>query len=318
MNIVVLDAHTTNPGDLSWGALQALGPCRIYDRTPQDKAIECAAGAEILLTNKTVLSAEVLEQLPGLKYIGVLATGYNVVDVAAAAGRGIVVTNVPAYSTASVAQMVFAHVLNLCHRVETHSAGVHQGRWTAAEDFCYADHPQTELVGRTMGIVGFGRIGRAVANLAAAFGMDVLAVSRSRPDDLPEGVTLIDLADLLSRSDVISLHCPLTEATEGLIGREQLAAMKPTAWLINTGRGPLIDEAAVAEALAAGEIAAAAVDVLSAEPPRPDNPLLGAPNCFITPHIAWATRAARQRLLNTAVENVRAYLAGRPVNVVGG
>jgi glycerate dehydrogenase len=316
MRIVVLDGHALNPGDLSWEPLERLGGCTIHDRTPAEQTVERARGAEVLLTNKTELSAESIAALPELRYVGVLATGYNVVDVAAAAERGIVVTNVPAYATRSVAQLVFAHLLTLCHRVQRHSDGAHAGRWSRSPDFCYWDSPLVELAGRTMGIVGLGRIGSATADLAAAFGMDVLAHDPRPAGPAPDHVTRTDLPALLAAGDVVSLHCPLTDATRGLIGREQLAAMKPTAWLVNTSRGPLIDEDALADALRAGRPAFACLDVLSQEPPPTDHPLLGLDNCLITPHVAWATKQARRRLLTTAVENVAAFLAGRPVNVV--
>ena len=314
MKIVVLDGYTMNPGDLSWKPLEALGECAIYDRTPPERVVERAAGAEVVLTNKVVLDGAVMARLPAIKYIGVLATGYNVVDTAAARERGIVVTNVPAYSTRSVAQLVMALVLELAHHVGDHSRGVHEGRWTRSPDFAYWDWPLVELDGLVMGIVGFGQTGRAVADLARAFGMRVLVHTRT-PTAGP-GVEFVDLATLLRRSDVVSLHCPLTPETEGLVNAKRLALMKPTAFLINTSRGPVVNERDLAEALNTGRIAGAGLDVLSTEPPKADNPLLGAKNCFITPHFAWATRAARERMMKTVVANVRAFLAGRPQNVV--
>jgi len=316
MKIVVLDGYAVNPGDLSWEELEKLGECDVYDRTPPEETLRRASGAEAAFTNKTVVSREIIEQLPSLKYIGVLATGYNVVDVEAARDRGIVVTNVPAYGTRSVVQMVFAHILNLTQRVAHHAHTVRQGKWTVSDDFCYWDDPLEELEGWTMGIVGFGRIGRATAEVALAFGMSVLANDPVVPEKIPAGVVMTDLDTLLSRSDVVSLHCPLTDENEGFVNAQTLSRMKPDAFLLNTSRGPLIDEQALADALKEGRIAGACLDVLSTEPPSEDNPLLKAKNCFITPHIAWATRAARARLLDAAVDNLKAFLDGSPVNVV--
>jgi glycerate dehydrogenase len=315
MKIVVLDGHTMNPGDLSWKDLEALGECTVYDRTPPKKVLERAAGAPVVLTNKVPFDAERMAELPDLKYIGVLATGYNVIDVKAARKRGIIVTNVPAYATRSVAQLVFALVLELAHHVGDHSRGAHEGRWTGSPDFCYWDWPLVELDGLAMGIIGFGRTGQAVADLARAFGMKVLVHTRT-PQPSGEGTRFVDLETVFRESDVLSLHCPLTPETEGLISAKRLAAMKPTAFLINTSRGPVVRERDLAEALNSGRIAGAGVDVLSTEPPKADNPLLGAKNCIITPHVAWATRAARERLMRTVVENVRAFVAGRPQSVV--
>lgn len=314
MKIVVLDGFTLNPGDLDWERLHALGECVIHDRTPPRLVLERSAGADVILTNKTVLTGDFIRRLPDLKYIGVLATGYNVVDTAAARERKIPVTNIPDYGTPSVAQMVFAHILNLTQRVADHSRSVHAGDWSTSEDFCYWNFPLIELQGLTMGIIGLGRIGQAVAKLALAFGMKVLAQNPS-PRKM-RGVKLTDLKTVLSKSDVVSLHCPLTEANRGFINAETLALMKPTAFLINTGRGPLIDEAALAAALRSGKLAGAGLDVLSVEPPPRDNPLLNCPNCFITPHIAWATKAARIRLYGIAVKNIEAFMAGSPQNVV--
>lgn len=313
--IVVLDGYTLNPGDLSWDELNALGDCTIHDRTAPDQVLERIGNAEIVLTNKVVLSAEVLRALSNLQYVGVLATGYNVADMEAACERGIVVTNVPSYSTPSVAQTVFAHVLNLAQNVGNHSAAVRAGRWTTSPDFCFWDTPLVELGNLTMGIVGLGQIGRETAKLAHTFGMNVLTTVRTARE-VPDYVTLVELDTLFCESDVVSLHCPLTPETTGLVNGARLALMKPTAWLINTSRGPLVDEAALADALNSGTIAGAGLDVLSQEPPPADNPLLAARNCFITPHIAWATKASRTRLMDLAVKNVAAYLAGTPQNRV--
>jgi glycerate dehydrogenase len=316
MNIVVLDAYTLNPGDLSWAELEALGPCALYDRTPPESRVERAKGSQIVLTNKTVLSRQVIEQLPKLRYIGVLATGYNIVDTAAARGRGVPVTNVPTYGSASVAQMVFAHLLHLTQRVADHARSVAAGDWSRCPDFCYWQHPLVELAGLTLGLVGFGRIGRTAALIAQSFGMNVLAHDIAAPADAPEGVHFVGLEELFRQSDVVSLHCPLTPETQHIINPRSLAWMKPTAILINTSRGPLVDEQALADALNSGRLAAAGLDVLAEEPPVGMNPLLAAKNCFVTPHIAWATRAARKRLLDTAVANVRAFLNGQPQNAV--
>ena len=310
--IVVLDGFALNPGDLSWDQLQQLGPCEIHDRTPAADIVVRARSAEILLTNKTPLTAETLSELPNLRYVCVLATGFNVVDVAAARARQISVSNIPVYGTRSVAQHAFALLLELTQRIGHHAATVRDGRWTRSPDWCYWDHPLIELDGQTLGIVGGGRIGMAAAEIGRAFGMKVLLRSR-RP--VPNCET-VGLDELLARSDVVSLHCPLTAETKGLINATSLALMKPTALIINTSRGALIDESDLAAALNSGRIAGAGLDVLSVEPPRADNPLLAARNCIISPHIAWATRSARARLMATAVENVAAFLAGRPQNLV--
>jgi len=315
MNIVVLDGYTLNPGDLSWDGLQSLGPCAIYDRTLPAEVARRAADAEILLTNKTELTGGQIRNLPRLKYIGVLATGTNVVDLAAARVRGIPVTNVPAYGTKSVAQMTFALLLELAHHAGHHARTVREGRWTHSADWSYWDFPLIELDGLTLGVVGFGRIGRAVGELGAAFGMRVLACDPTAKAAMPI-VRFVELAALFRESDVVSLHCPLTPQTANLVNAQRLAMMKPTAFLLNASRGPLVDETALADALNSGRIAGAAVDVLSQEPPPADNPLLAARNCTITPHLAWATRAARTRLMKIAVENVHAFLQGRPQNVV--
>jgi len=316
MKIVVLDGHTMNPGDLSWGALQALGECAIYERTPTEQVVERARDAEIVLTNKVVLSREIIAQLPRLRYIGVTATGYNIVDVAAAREHGIVVTNVPAYSTRSVAQLVFALLLELTHHVGHHAQTVREMRWTGSPDFSYADYPLIELDGLTMGIIGLGRIGREVATIAQAFGMSVIAYHYRTTAPQP-GVEIVDLETLFRRSDVISLHAPLTPQSAGMVNAANLALMKSTAFLINTARGPLVNEQDLADALNTDRIAGAGLDVLSTEPPKADNPLLTAKNCYITPHFAWATYAARVRLMEVVVENIRAFQSGQPQNVVG-
>lgn len=314
MKIVVLDGYTLNPGDLSWAGLEALGECTVYDRTRPDQLLERALGARVLLTNKVVLDTGVMTNLPDLKYIGVLATGYNVVDVGAAAARGIVVTNVPAYGTDSVAQHVFALLLEIVSGVSIHSRAVQEGEWSRCPDFSLRKVPMVELAGLTMGIVGFGAIGRAVARIASAFGMRVIVATRTRRKEDP--VVHVGLDKVFEESDVVSLHCPLTPETERLVSGDRLALMKRSAILINTARGPLIDEVALANALNAGRLAGAALDVLSSEPPAPDSPLPGARNCLITPHVAWATLAARRRLLDTVTDNVRAWMEGRPENVV--
>jgi glycerate dehydrogenase len=316
MRIVVLDGFTLNPGDLSWAELESLGSCQIYDRTPASEVVSRAAEADIILTNKTVVSRDHIPRLYKLSYIGVLATGYNNVDIAAARERAIMVTNVPAYGTQSVAQMTFALLLELTHRVAHHSKTVREGRWTHSLDFCYWDYPLIELDGLTMGVVGYGRIGRAVGNLALAFGMKLLAHEPWPPTPTPSSIEFVGLDDLFRRSDVVSLHCPLTNDTQHLANARRLALMKPTAFLLNTSRGPLVDESALAEALNAGRLAGAGLDVLPVEPPPAGNPLFEARNCLITPHIAWATQAARTRLMRIAVANIRAFLSGQPQNVV--
>ena len=315
MNIVILDGFTLNPGDLNWEELQSLGPCAIYDRTPPADLPRRAADADILLTNKTELAGDAIRNLPKLKYIGVLATGTNVVDLAAARARGIPVTNIPTYGTKSVAQMTFALLLELAQHAGHHAQTVREGRWTRSVDWCYWDFPLLELEGLALGIVGFGRIGRAVGELGAAFGMKVLA-SDPAVSAAPPFVRLLDFDALFRESDFVSLHCPLTPQTANLVNARRLSLMKPSAFLLNTSRGPLVDEPALADALNSGRIAGAALDVLSKEPPPADNPLLGARNCLITPHLSWATRAARARLMKIAVENVRSFLQGKPQNVV--
>ena len=316
MSIVVLDGFTMNPGDLSWDRFARLGEYTVYDRTSPEETVARAKGARIVLTNKTLLGSKVLAELPELEYIGVLATGYNVVDLEAASRQGIVVTNVPSYSTASVAQMAFAHILNLTNRVGLHADSVRAGDWTAVEDFCYWKTPQVELDSLKIGIVGFGQTGQMTARLASAFGMSVLVASRSRGESLPDGMTWVELDELFRQADVVSLHVPLTAETDRMVDRDRLAMMKPTAMLINTGRGSLVDETALAESLNEGRLAGAGLDVLSSEPPAADNPLLTARNCFITPHIAWATGAARGRLMQVAIDNIRDFLDGSPQNVV--
>lgn len=308
--LVVLDGHTCNPGDLSWAPLEALGELTVHARSAPEQVSERIARASVVLTNKTRLSAELLEQAPGLRGIAVLATGHDIVDGAAARRLGIPVCNVPEYGTASVAQAVFALLLELTNHTGSLAAGVRDGRWSECPDFCYWDAPLQELAGLTFGIVGHGRIGAAVARIARAFGMEVLSHRRT------PGPGNVDLDTLLATSDVVSLHCPLTPETRGLINAERLARMKPGAILINTGRGPLIDEAALAEALASGHLGGAGLDVLSVEPPAADHPLLRAPNCLITPHVAWASRAARERLITATAANVAALLKGQAIHVV--
>jgi glycerate dehydrogenase len=316
MKIVILDGYSAQPGDLSWKELETLGELTVYDRTKPDETVARAAGADVVLTNKVVLGKDEIAQLPDLKYIGVLATGYNVVDVEAAHERGIIVTNVPAYSTESVAQMVFAHLLTVTNRTEHYAIQNREGRWSRNPDFCYWDAPLTELAGKTFGIVGLGNIGKRVAQIALAFGMKVKALTSKAADALPEGVEKATLDELLETSDVLSLHCPLTDATRHLVNAETLRRMKPTAIVINTGRGPLVDDQAVADALQAGRLQAFCADVLTTEPPSADNPLLAQANAYITPHIAWASTEARIRLLQIATDNVRAFLNGEPQNVV--
>ncbi|MDR1570331.1 MAG: D-2-hydroxyacid dehydrogenase [Oscillospiraceae bacterium] len=319
MNIVILDGYTENPGDLSWDALKAIGDVVVYDRTPltdQAEIVRRIGGAQIVLTNKTPLNREVLEACPALEYIGVLATGYNIVDTAAAKAQGIIVTNVPAYGTEAVAQFAIALLLEVCHHIGHHDRAVHSGRWTECPDFCFWDMPLIELSGKTIGIVGFGRIGRTTARIASALGMKVLATDEY-PDDSGAAIAdYVQLETLLERSDVISLHCPLTPATEGLIRKETIAKMKDGVILINNARGQLIREIDLCEALESGKVAAAGLDVVSTEPIRADNPLLRAKNCIITPHISWASKESRARLMEIAVENVRGFISGAARNVV--
>ena len=316
MKIVVLDGYGLNPGDLSWKGMEAVGELTVYDRTSPSELMERSEGAEALITNKTLITAENMEALPELKYIGVLATGYNVVDIEAAKARGIVVTNIPAYSTSSVAQMVFAHILNITQRVGHYAEENSKGRWTNNADFCYWDTDLVELDGKKMGIVGFGNIGQATARIAQAFGMEVLLYTSKEQSALPQGMRKVALDELFAESDVISLHCPLTPDTKEMVNAERLKLMKPGAILVNTGRGPLVNEQDLADALNEGRIAAAGLDVLSVEPANADNPLLGAKNCFITPHIAWATKEARTRLMQIAVQNLKSYQEGYIINNV--
>ena len=316
MKIVILDGYTTNAGDLSWNGIIELGDLTVYDRTAPDEVIERCLGAEAVLTNKVVFTDDVMQALPQLKYIGVMATGYNVVDIDAARRRGIVVTNVPAYSTPSVAQMVFAHLLNITNQVALHDRQVHEGRWAGNRDFCFYSAPLIELAGKQMGIVGLGQTGSAVAKIALALGMRVMTFTSKAQESLPEGISKGSLNEVFATSDVVSLHCPLTPDTKHIVNAERLATMKPSAIVINTGRGPLVDEQHLADALNRGIIAAAAVDVLSTEPPAADNPLLTARNCHITPHIAWASQAARARLIHTLTDNLKGYISGNVVNNV--
>jgi glycerate dehydrogenase len=315
MKIVVLDGFTLNPGDLTWDSLKALGDCEIYDRSASDEIVKRTAGANIVLTNKVILKAEHFNALPALKYVGILATGTNVVDLGAARSRDITVTNIPAYGSKSVAQTTIALLLELTQHAGHHSQAVHEGRWSAGPDWCFWDYPLIELDGLTLGIVGAGRIGIAVGELARAFGMKVMAYN-PRPRPVPPFVELVELERLLRESDVVSLHCPLTPENQRLINAERLAWMKSSSFLLNTSRGGLVDESALADALNSGRLAGAGLDVLSEEPPPDNNPLLKAKNCIITPHLAWGTLAARSRLLNIATENIQAFLGGHPKNVV--
>ncbi|MBV8818000.1 MAG: D-2-hydroxyacid dehydrogenase [Acidobacteriaceae bacterium] len=314
--IVVLDGYALNPGDLSWSGLESLGELQVFERTAESEVVARAEGAEVVLTNKAPLTASALAALPGLRYIGVLATGYNIVDVKAAAARGVTVTNIPSYGSASVAQFAIALLLELCHGVGLHAEAVRAGEWTRIPDWCFWKSPQVELHGKTMGIVGFGRIGRQTGRIAKALGMRLIAADSNRTE-APEGVHWRGVEELLAEADVVSLHCPLFPETRGLIDARRLRLMKPSAFLINTSRGPLVVEQDLADALNEGRLAGAGLDVLSVEPPVQGSPLFTARNCIVTPHIAWATREARARLMNTAVENLAAYFSGKAVNVVG-
>jgi glycerate dehydrogenase len=316
MRLTILDAYTANPGDLSWASLENLASCTVHDRTPDDQIIERAKDSELVLTNKTVLNRATLAALPKLRYIGVLATGYNVVDIAAAKEKGIVVTNVPGYGTPSVAQAVLALLLELTNHVGHHAQTVREGRWSKCEDFCYWDGTLVELEGRTLGILGYGTIGERVAKIAVALGMRVLANRRTWKEKPLPGVEPATQEEIFIQSDVLSLHCPLTDDTKHLIRSETIAKMKPTALLINTARGPLVQEQDLADALNRGRLAGAGLDVLSTEPPKNGNPLFTAKNCLITPHIAWASKEARARLIDVAAENVKAFIAGQPQNRV--
>lgn len=319
MKIVILDGYTENPGDLSWDGFRRFGEVTVYDRTPAEQTVERIGDADIVYTNKTSITKEVLEQCPGIRYIGTLATGYNVVDVETAAKRGIPVCNVPGYGTAAVAQFTIGLLLELCHRIGAHSDSVKAGQWSACPDFCYWNFPQMELAGKTMGIVGFGSIGREVGRLAQAFGMEVLAYSRTRRPELEtEHCRFVTLEELFERSDVISLHCPLFPETEGMINRSAIEKMKDGVLLLNTARGQLIVEEDLRAALDGGKVGGAALDVVAKEPISPDNPLLGAENIILTPHIAWAPKESRQRLMDIAVGNLKAFVDGKAVNVVNG
>lgn len=316
MKIVVLDGYCLNPGDLSWEDMASLGDLRVYDRTSPAELLNRAEGAEVLITNKTLITGNDMEALPQLKYIGVLATGYNVVDVESAKEKGIVVTNIPAYSTNSVAQMVFAHLLNITQRVGHYACMNRQGKWSDNADFCYWDTELIELNNKCMGIIGFGNIGQATARIALSFGMKVGVFTSKAQSELPEGVKKMSLEEIFKNCDVVSLHCPLTPSTQEMVNAERLNLMKPNAILINTGRGPLINEQDLADALNEGKILAAGLDVLSTEPPLSTNPLLSARNCFITPHIAWATKEARIRLMRIAVNNLNEFMKGNIINNV--
>lgn len=316
MKIVVLDGYTENPGDLSWEGLEQLGDLTVYDRSSQDQVVERIGNAEIVLVNKVQLTKEIMKHTTNLKYIGVLATGYNVVDVEAAKAKGITVTNIPTYGTDGVAQYAIALLLELCHRIGEHSTTVFAGDWTTNADWCYWNSPQMELAGKTIGIIGYGRIGQKVGAIAAALGMTVIANDRSHTEGIVAGAKMVDLDQLFSESDVISLHCPLFPETEGLINKETIAKMKDGVYIVNDSRGQLINEADLRDALNSGKVGGAAVDVVSTEPIKQDNPLLEAKNIIITPHMAWASREARARLMAIAVENVEKFQAGTPVNVV--
>ncbi len=316
MKIVVLDGFAMNPGDLSWDTLGEIGDLTVHERTSADLTIARAKDAEIVLTNKTLLMKDVIEKLPKLKYIGVLATGYNVVDIPACKSAGITVCNVPAYSTDSVGQMVFSFITAHCQHVAEHTQSVKAGDWVNCKDFSYWNYPLIELTGQTLGIIGYGLIGKKVASIASAFGMNIMIATRSKPDSIPDNARLVEVEDIFRESDFISLHCPLTDDTTNMVNASRLAMMKKTAFIINTGRGPLVDQAALADALNAGSIAGAAADVLNSEPPAADNPLLKAKNIYITPHIAWATFASRTRLINVAIDNVKAFAGGAARNIV--
>lgn len=316
-NIVVLDGYTLNPGDLSWRGIEELGELKVYDRTEPRLVVKRSKEAFAILTNKVVIDANIMSRLLRLKYIGVMATGYNVVDVVAARERGITVTNVPAYSTDSVVQMTFAHILNITNRIGHYAHENRRRRWAESPDFTYWDTPLMELSGKTLGIVGLGNIGMGVARTAMCFGMDVKALTSKPSESLPQGIRKASLPDLMATSDIVSLHCPLTPETYHIVNAATLSLMKPGAILINTGRGPLVDEEAVADALHEGRLGAYGADVMAQEPPRADNPLLHAPNAYLTPHIAWATIEARRRLMATLASNLRAFINGQPQNVVG-
>lgn len=314
--IIILDGYTLNPGDLSWDGLQDLGDCLVFDHTPPELTVQRASEAEIILTNKVILDGKSIQSLHNLKYIGVLATGFNVVDTVEARKAGITVTNIPAYSTDSVAQMVFAHILNFTQRIGLHSESVKNGKWSSSLDFSYHLTPQTEIAGKILGIIGFGRIGQAVAKIGKAFGMEVIFFNPSIKENVPDSMSQVPLTELFERSDFISINCPLTDTNAGFINSGLLKIAKSSCFIVNTGRGRLVNEQDVADALNQGTIGGFGTDVLSVEPPAPGNPLLSAKNCFITPHIAWATFEARKRLLETAIQNIRCFLDGNPINVV--
>jgi len=316
MKIVVLDGYTLNPGDLSWEGFKNLEELIMFDRTPADKVAEHIGDAEIVLTNKTPITKETLDACLGVKYIGVLATGYNVVDTDAAKEKGIPVTNIPTYGTSAVAQFVIALLLEICHNVGAHSQAVHEGRWASCADFCFWDHPLTELDGKTIGFIGFGRIGQAAAKIASAMGLRVLACDTFESDEGRQLAEYVPFEELLSRADIISLHCPLLPSTQGIINKDSISRMKDNVIILNTARGPLIEEQDLADALNSGKVSAAGLDVVSVEPIKEENPLLKAKNCFITPHIAWATGESRKRLMDIAVNNLKAFLSGNPTNVV--
>ena len=316
MKITVLDGYSLNPGDMSWDELKALGDVEIFDRTPREQVVERAKDSEIILTNKVKIDDEIMSQLPQLMYVGVLATGYNVVDVKAANKRGIIVTNIPTYSTDSVAQMTFAHILTISNRVEHYAIENRKGRWSNNPDFCYWDTPLVDLTGKTLGIVGLGHIGLRVAAIAQQFGMDVFAYTSKTAAELPLGIQKTTLEGLYAVSDILTLHCPLTDETRELINARSIAKMKKGIVIINTGRGQLINEHDVAEALKSEYICGYGADVMSEEPPKEDNELLLQPNAFITPHIAWASMDSRIRLMNQTVKNIKAFMNGRPINVV--
>lgn len=316
MKIVVLDGQGVNPGDISWKQIEQFGQLTVYPRTSQEDVLSHVGDADIVLTNKTVFDANTIAALTNTKYIGVLATGYNVVDIEAARQHGIVVTNIPAYSTDSVAQMTFAHILNVTNHVDHYALESREGVWSRCPDFCYWNLPLVELAGKTIGIVGLGNIGMKVAHIAMDFGMDVFAVTSKNAAELPAGIQKTTMDGLFGVSDIISLHCPLTPSTRELINRESLAKMRPGAILVNTGRGPLVNEADVAAALQAGHLGAYCADVMCSEPPHADNPLFTQPNAFITPHVAWATKEARLRLMDIAEANIKAFVDGQPINVV--
>jgi len=318
MKIVILDGHTLNPGDLSWEDLSKFGELKAYERTPPELVAERSAEAEIIITNKALVTRETIDYLPALRYIGVTATGVNIVDCEAATERGIPVTNVPAYGPRSVAQMAFAHILNFTQQTAHHANEVVKGRWANCPDFCFTDFPLVELDGLVLGILGYGDIGKETARIGRAFGMEVIAHSRSLKKNIEGEVEAVDMASLFGQSDILSLHCPLTPETDRVVNSHNLAKMKPSAFLINTGRGQLVDEEALAHALDAGQIAGAGLDVLSSEPPSPNNPLIEAKNSFVTPHIAWATYAARKRLLAATANNLRSFIEGKTANVVNG